>query len=167
MGNTCRETWVTHVNEILIDISEVEPADFLVAEEHGEHAVNGGRPHGDVLADEALANEHLNFFVPDVAVAPHLEDVVALVVFNVGQPGGKGACTALVARDGWPLVQRFMRAQQVVGITPPVKGVLARRQAMEPGPVNHFQFEGAVEAFILALRLGMIGDCAQVECPGG
>lgn len=92
-----------------------------------------------------------------LAVPAHLAHVIALVVLDRRQIGGKRPGAGQISRHGRALAQRFVRADKVVLVALAVEGALAGVDGVEAGAVEQFAFERTVKPLILALRLGVKG----------
>src|SRR3989304_5827630 len=137
--------------------------------------VPGSVSHGaqrDRLPDEGAANEELLTAKMDEPFLLNLTHLIARGVLEGWQLGRERPRTRLVAGRWRCVPQRLVRSTQIVDVAPGVEGALHLVQAL-PGraPSQHFQPQGAMEAFLFALRLGMARPSmqhghAQADEPG-
>ncbi len=136
-----------------LGVPEIEGRDPMVAEEDLQGGRVGGRPQGDGVAAEGLADVIGPVVQRDRPVALDPADQVAGGVVDRRQGLGEGAWAGPVAAGGRGEVQRLVGARQVVGIAEAVELPLAVGQVGEGAVAQRLGLQGAVEALLLALGL--------------
>src|SRR3972149_10652949 len=135
---------------------EIDLPDLLITIVHVPNAV-AYRSQSDGLADEGAADQDLATAEMDQALLLHLAHLIAGRVLDRRQRGGEWPRARPGARSRRCLRERLVWPEQIVHGAPGIEGALDIRQALPaPGP-QHFQLERAMGAFLLALRLRMIG----------
>src|SRR5262249_1720131 len=81
---------------------------------------------------------------------------VARVVFDFGQGSGHGTVARLVAARRHVLIQRLMRALEIVDGAPSIEDTLCLAKRAEALQSEYLGFEGSVEALVFAAGLGVI-----------
>src|SRR5208282_155531 len=115
----------------------------------------GARTERNRQAAQALADRELAPAIAEVALGLHLAHLQPGRIFDRRQVLGEGDRTGAIAagRSGQP--ERVMWAQQVVAVAKAVELALAMVEVGEVEVAQKFEPQGAMEAFIFALGLGM------------
>jgi uracil-DNA glycosylase len=142
----------------MLAIAEVEEA-VCLGRTQGNGATDKGSRAADVASLEGQPAVHLN-----------LAHVCGRLVVGWIDATGHGFLAALVTPGGCGHADALVRALGVVDLAPGVEGRLCRGQIGQGVDVQDFGLEGAMEALVLALGLGMVGPAmdhadAQVHQP--
>ena len=162
------DTWFTHLG----GRPEIDGGQLVGHEVHGPAAVGGGRADRDRFAAQALRDPQPAALEGHPAAQPH---AAALAVGPVGQGrqlGRIGAGADAIATGGDGQGQRLVGPDLVVLMPPGVEAGLPGGQIGPRRLPAEVALEGAVEALVLAQRLGVVraavadGD-AQAAQPDG
>jgi hypothetical protein len=93
----------------------------------------------------------------DLPLLLHVPDDHACVLGNRRQRLGIAAQTRLIPTGGHRQRQRLMRAVMIIDLAPPIEGLLQMRRIAPLSLMQDFACQTAMEAFIFAHRLRMIG----------
>lgn len=141
----------------LVEGGEIDGFDELVTEEQVIGSILGGWPKGDSFADEGSRSSDGAILEADPTVHLHDAQLISrsilerLDLFLVGPRADRVAICRNLQADG------FVRPTGVVDMAPVLKCVLGLVKALEVGAIQSLGIERAVETFVLAERLGMIG----------
>src|SRR6202162_6063323 len=124
---------------------------------NAEDTVFGRGAQRDQLAAERFSEANATALEMDVAFLVGLADKIVRPVFDGRQSLRKGAKAWPVTLAGRCQIDRLMGPLIIVDVPPPVEGALTLGQVREVTSVQDLGLERAMEAFVLALRLGVIG----------
>src|SRR5262249_46082924 len=116
-----------------------------------------GWPEGEAMASEGLAEPDLMSVKADEAAMLDLADDLTVVIFRRLQRLGKGSRAHAISVGRYSEINRLVRPEGVVDGPPAVEPALAVAQIAKAAAGQDLSLEGAMEALILALGLGMIG----------
>lgn len=131
--------------------------DVLVAEEDIEDAIDGRGTQSDGMPGEGGADLVAAALEPDLASELNLSDQFALGVLDVRKSLGEASRGRSIARGGNIQVQSVVRALEVVDVAPVIEGVLRVGEVGEGTTSKQLVAEGAMEAFVFALSLRVVG----------
>src|SRR3990170_2329217 len=116
----------------------------------------------DRLPNEGAADAELVTAEGDAPLVLDSTHLVARGVLDGRQAAGERARARSVSRGRCRVIECFVRPAQVVDGAPVIERALHVREAL-PGwpPRQHLQGERAMEPFLFALRLRMIGTSVQ------
>ena len=125
-------------------------------EEGIELAVSRGWAQGDGFSGERLGESEGTVFEADPAIDLDLPELIVRRVFEGRDAFVVGSRTQAVAVGGDGICQRLVRPLCIVDMTPRIERGLGMARRAEEAP-HGFGLEAAVEALVLAERLGVIG----------
>jgi hypothetical protein len=143
---------------ILLRIVQFKGRDLLMAEEYFDQTVFGYVVANlDWLTMKRFAHRKGMATVVDFTAALHRAHVSGFGVLDGGQGVRIRPGTGYIARGGRLHTQCLMGPFVVVAVTPGIKARLCLCQILEVTALQHFEFETAMKALILAQGLRMIG----------
>src|SRR3954464_5874867 len=137
---------------------QIELGDALMAEVDLHHAVSlqvWTQGHG--ITAKSCAHAIDLTAVVKLAFALHTTQRQAFGVVQCRQVLRKDARTGSITAARWLQVQPLMWALEVVDRTPQIEALLGMRQIAQRLKANDLGVQGAMEALILAHRLGVVG----------
>jgi hypothetical protein len=137
---------------------QVDGCDQVRGEADGELAVLVAGADGQALSPKGLRHFPQTALEADVVFgARHDAQDLAFVIFGRGQALWHRPRAWAVAAGGRLLVQRFMRAFEIIDLAPSIEGALDLGLVGEALHGEDFGLEGAMEALVLAAALRVIG----------
>src|SRR5882724_9223126 len=150
---------------------QVDGGDLVSGEENSVFVIVRRRPDGEPLAAKGLRD------FPGLALEAYVglgrrydaHNLMA-VVFGFRQALGHRALARPVAAGRHLLAERFMRPLEIVDFAPGIEGALRLGEIAEVAQCEHLGVERAMEAFVLAAALRMVGAAvndrdAELEKP--
>jgi hypothetical protein len=150
----CSGTWRT-LNPARMGM-KVELGDLLSAEKDVVDAIASGRPQRHVLALKRLRHEQATAVKADAA-GVHAADAIVGRIGEWLDRLAKAARAWRIARNRRRQTQRFVRPFEIVDNAPARERAPRASEIGEGRPAQHLGFERAMEAFVLAHGLGMVG----------
>jgi len=145
------------VNRLVGVLAQIDLAQEVVAIAEIEDAVGFFRTQGEVFSCERLRAADASPLEVEPAFALDGADMVAGIVCGRLDGAGHGAGAGAVAVGGHGHADAVVWASVVIDRAPGIEGVLRLVEAGEGAAGQDLGLQRAMEAFVLALRLGVIG----------
>src|SRR5712691_883768 len=123
---------------------------------HFVGAIRSSRAERHEITTERFTDAELAAAESDVAIGLDFPQLVYRVVFDRWQRLGERARTRLITARRHRHFQSFMRPHVIVAVAPFIKPGLHPGKVSEDSLGQHLDFQGAMKAFVFALRLRMI-----------
>src|ERR1700729_1021761 len=110
---------------------------------------------GDLFADEGFGGLEPSTAEAESAVGVDRSQDIVGGIYEWFNPGAEGSCAGLVAIGRHGQAEGIMGSMVVVALAPGIEGLLGLAEIVEDAAVEQLELEGAVEALVLAVALGM------------
>lgn len=140
-----------------VEWPDVDGCNHLVSEEYVENTILDGWPERDGLATEGLGKLDGTAEEADVAALLDAAHDVSRVIFEGCDGLDIVAWARLITAGRNSEIERLVRSLRVVDVAPALEGPLGGGDIGERWGGQYFGLKAAVEAFVLAHGLWMIG----------
>ena len=137
-------------------LMQINPSYSMSREVNIENSVRGRRPQSYSITAKSFADPKITPSERDPTTLSYFTYLVYRAVLDRRQMLGKRSLTRFISAGRDLHLQSFMRPHVIVAMAPFVKSRLYALEVGKQSIGQHFDFQGAMKAFFLTLRLRMI-----------